>query len=55
MVTVANQFAETLAAAGVRRSCCSPIAGWPTAVISTPASGSTDSTTRSGFIAATRS
>jgi Succinate dehydrogenase/Fumarate reductase transmembrane subunit len=38
-----------------RRSCCSPIAGWPTAAISAPASASTGSRTRSASIAATPS
>ena len=39
-------------AISARRSCCNPIAGLPTAAISTPASGSTGSKIRSGSIAA---
>jgi succinate dehydrogenase / fumarate reductase iron-sulfur subunit len=45
----------TRTSTSARRSCCSPIAGLPTAAISTPASASIASTIRSASIAATRS
>jgi ferredoxin len=51
----ARAIGGTRTSISVRRSCCNPIAGSPTAAISTPASASTDLRTRFVFIVVTRS